>query len=147
MRIALSPQCSGFHFSTGGSFFSSASRAMSARLRPARSEGGGGIGMALGYGRGGSPTTLAAQPGRFYPAAMASEFDGPRTAIVTGGAKRIGSALCRALAADGWHLLIHCNRSLDEAEALAAELGNAAVVSANLAEIEAPARIVAALDG
>ncbi len=53
---------------------------------------------------------------------MAAEFEGARTAIVTGGARRIGAAIARALSADGWHLLIHCNRSLDEAEALAAEL-------------------------
>ena len=33
------------------------------------------------------------------------------TAIVTGGAKRIGAELVRALAADGWHVLIHYNRS------------------------------------
>jgi hypothetical protein len=33
MRIALSPQWLGFHFSTGGSLSASASRAMSARLR------------------------------------------------------------------------------------------------------------------
>jgi NAD(P)-dependent dehydrogenase (short-subunit alcohol dehydrogenase family) len=78
---------------------------------------------------------------------MASEFEGPRTAIVTGGAKRIGAALCRALAADGWHLLIHCNRSRAEAEALAAELGNSAVVAADLADPDAPSRILATLDG
>jgi NAD(P)-dependent dehydrogenase (short-subunit alcohol dehydrogenase family) len=78
---------------------------------------------------------------------MASEFEGPRTAIVTGGARRIGAELCRALAADGWHLLIHCHRSVAEAEALAAELGNAAIVAADLADADAPARIVAALDG
>jgi NAD(P)-dependent dehydrogenase (short-subunit alcohol dehydrogenase family) len=56
---------------------------------------------------------------------MTIEFQGPRTAIVTGGAKRIGAAIARALSADGWHLLIHCNTSKGEAEALAAELGNA----------------------
>ena len=78
---------------------------------------------------------------------MASEFEGARTAIVTGGAKRIGGALARALAQDGWHVLIHCNRSLDEAEALAAELGNAAVVQAELASPDAAERIMAALDG
>lgn len=77
---------------------------------------------------------------------MDSEFEGPRTAIVTGGAKRIGAAIARALAADGWHLLIHCNRSRGEAEALAAELGNAAVVTADLADPAAPATIFAALD-
>jgi NAD(P)-dependent dehydrogenase (short-subunit alcohol dehydrogenase family) len=78
---------------------------------------------------------------------MAAEFEGARTAIVTGGARRIGAAIARALAADGWHLLIHCNRSVEEAEALAAELGNARVVQAELAHADAAARIFAALDG
>lgn len=72
---------------------------------------------------------------------MSSEFEGPRTAIVTGGAKRIGAAIARALAADGWHLLVHCNNSVAEAEALAAELGNAAIVSAELADPVAAERI------
>jgi NAD(P)-dependent dehydrogenase (short-subunit alcohol dehydrogenase family) len=78
---------------------------------------------------------------------MASEFEGARTAIVTGGARRIGAALCRALAEDGWHLLIHCNRSIGEADALARELGDAAVVSADLASPDSATRIMAALDG
>lgn len=78
---------------------------------------------------------------------MASEFEGARTAIVTGGARRIGAALCRALAEDGWHLLIHCRRSIREAEALAAELGNAAVVGADLASPDATSQVMAALDG
>jgi NAD(P)-dependent dehydrogenase (short-subunit alcohol dehydrogenase family) len=78
---------------------------------------------------------------------MSGEFDGPRTAIVTGGAKRIGAAIARALAADGWHLLIHCNRSLAEAEALAAELGNARPVAAELASPDAASTIMAALEG
>jgi NAD(P)-dependent dehydrogenase (short-subunit alcohol dehydrogenase family) len=74
-------------------------------------------------------------------------MQGARTAIVTGGAKRIGAAIARALAADGWRLLIHCNRSVAEAEALAAELGNAKVVQAELADADAAERIFAALDG
>jgi NAD(P)-dependent dehydrogenase (short-subunit alcohol dehydrogenase family) len=78
---------------------------------------------------------------------MASEFEGPRTAIVTGGAKRIGAALCRALAEDGWHLLIHCNRSVAEAEALADELGNAAIVRADLASTDSAERVMAGLGG
>ena len=78
---------------------------------------------------------------------MASEFEGPRTAIVTGGAKRIGAALCRALAEDGWHLLIHCRRSTEEAEALARALGNAAVVAADLAAPDSARRVMAALEG
>ena len=76
-----------------------------------------------------------------------SEFEGPRTAIVTGGAKRIGAAICRALSEDGWHLLIHCNRSVAEAEALAAELPNARVASAELADPTAAAALFEALDG
>ena len=78
---------------------------------------------------------------------MPGEFEGPRTAIVTGGAKRIGGEISRALAADGWHVLIHCNRSRAEAEALAAELGSASVVAAELADPGAADTIVAALDG
>ena len=78
---------------------------------------------------------------------MASELVGPRTAIVTGGARRIGAELCRALAADGWHVLIHCNRSLAEAQALAAETGSASVVAADLADPHAAETIMAALDG
>jgi NAD(P)-dependent dehydrogenase (short-subunit alcohol dehydrogenase family) len=78
---------------------------------------------------------------------MRSEFEGPRTAVVTGGARRIGAALCRALAADGWHLLIHCHRSRAEADALAAELGDARVVEAELAETDAAQRVFAAAAG
>jgi NAD(P)-dependent dehydrogenase (short-subunit alcohol dehydrogenase family) len=78
---------------------------------------------------------------------MTAEFQGPRTAIVTGGAKRIGAAIVRALAEDGWHVLIHCNRSVAAAEALAAELGNARVVAAELADPAAAAAIMAGLDG
>jgi len=78
---------------------------------------------------------------------MDGEFEGPRTAIVTGGARRIGAALCRALSEDGWHLLIHCRESVDEAEQLAAELGNAACVSTDLAAPDAAATVMAGLDG
>jgi NAD(P)-dependent dehydrogenase (short-subunit alcohol dehydrogenase family) len=68
------------------------------------------------------------------------------TAIVTGGAKRIGAALVRALAADGWHVLVHYNRSRAEAEALAAEVGGSSV-QADLADPTAAEAVVAALDG
>ena len=68
------------------------------------------------------------------------------TAIVTGGAKRIGAALVRALAADGWHVLIHYHRSKAEAEALAAETGGS-TVRADLAEPGAAQTIIGALDG
>ena len=72
---------------------------------------------------------------------------GPATAIVTGGAKRIGAELVRALAADGWHVLIHYNRSRDEAEALAEEVGSATLVQAELADPGCADRIMAATDG
>jgi NAD(P)-dependent dehydrogenase (short-subunit alcohol dehydrogenase family) len=78
---------------------------------------------------------------------MSSEFEGPRTAIVTGGALRIGAAICRSLAARGWHLLIHCHTSRGEAEALAAELGNSKVVSADLADPAADEAVFRAADG
>jgi NAD(P)-dependent dehydrogenase (short-subunit alcohol dehydrogenase family) len=78
---------------------------------------------------------------------MPSDLSGPRTAIVTGGAKRIGAALCRALAADGWSLLIHCNTSRAEAERLASEIGDARVVAAELAAPDAADRVFAASRG
>jgi NAD(P)-dependent dehydrogenase (short-subunit alcohol dehydrogenase family) len=78
---------------------------------------------------------------------MAGEFEGPRTAIVTGGAKRIGAALCRALAADGWHLLIHCRDSNEDASELAGEIGNSEVVEADLARPDVAEAIFAAARG
>lgn len=76
---------------------------------------------------------------------MTPEFGSPRTALVTGGAKRIGAALVRALAADGWHVAIHCHNSRAAAEALAAEVGNAAVVAADLADWTASEGLIAAV--
>lgn len=70
-----------------------------------------------------------------------------QTAIVTGGAKRIGAALVRALAEDGWHVVIHCHQSRVEAEALAAEIGNAVVVVGDLADPGIGDIIVAAAVG
>jgi NAD(P)-dependent dehydrogenase (short-subunit alcohol dehydrogenase family) len=78
---------------------------------------------------------------------MSDEFSGARTAIVTGGAKRIGAALVRALAADGWHLLIHYNRSADEARELAREVGNAATVQADLAATDCAELVLGGLAG
>lgn len=82
---------------------------------------------------------------------MQSEFGPfetrPRTAIVTGGARRIGAAFVRALAEDGWHVLIHCRSSEQEAEAIAAELPNTRVIEAELADPDAAATILAATEG
>jgi NAD(P)-dependent dehydrogenase (short-subunit alcohol dehydrogenase family) len=77
---------------------------------------------------------------------MTPEFGSPRTAIVTGGARRIGCAMARALAADGWTVLIHYHSSATAAAALADELG-AKTISADLANPNAADAIIAALEG
>jgi len=45
-----------------------------------------------------------------------------RRALVTGGSGEIGAAICRSLAAQGAHVIVHANRNVDRAQALAAEL-------------------------
>lgn len=47
--------------------------------------------------------------------------------LITGGAKRIGAAIARAVAAGGHVPIIHYGRSRDEAAALADELGGACI--------------------
>jgi NAD(P)-dependent dehydrogenase (short-subunit alcohol dehydrogenase family) len=46
-----------------------------------------------------------------------------KSALVTGGARRVGAAICDALAARGWKLWVHYRNSPDEAEALARRIG------------------------
>ena len=70
-----------------------------------------------------------------------------QTAIVTGGARRIGAAIVRALAADGWHVVIHCNTSRAQADVIAADIGHATVVAADLADPDAGRIIVDAAGG
>lgn len=68
------------------------------------------------------------------------------TVLVTGGARRIGAAIARDLAAHGFAVAIHCNRSQDEARQLAAEIdaagGRAAVVQADLFDADAAAGLL-----
>ncbi|KQX20154.1 MULTISPECIES: SDR family oxidoreductase [unclassified Sphingomonas] len=78
---------------------------------------------------------------------MTPEFVPDRTAIVTGGARRIGAEIAIALADDGWDVLIHYRQSEEEARALAARLPRARTVQADLAEPDGAGRVIAALDG
>lgn len=48
-----------------------------------------------------------------------------RRALVTGGSGGIGAAICRAIAAQGVHVIVHANRSIERADALVAELARA----------------------
>jgi 3-oxoacyl-[acyl-carrier protein] reductase len=45
-----------------------------------------------------------------------------RRALVTGGSGEIGAAICRALAAQGAHVIVHANRNLETAQALVMEI-------------------------
>jgi len=72
-----------------------------------------------------------------------------RTALVTGGARRVGAAIVRALHAEGASVMIHCHRSLPEAERLAAELrseraGSAQAAALDLLDVAALPQLVAA---
>lgn len=51
----------------------------------------------------------------------------PRTVLVTGGARRLGAAIARAVAAAGDRVVLHYATSRDDAEALAEELSGACV--------------------
>lgn len=57
--------------------------------------------------------------------------------LVTGGARRVGAAICRSMHAAGANVMIHCRSSIHDARALQAELnlqrpGSAAMVQADL---------------
>ena len=65
-----------------------------------------------------------------------------KTALVTGGARRIGKAIVQTLHSAGYNVMIHCNRSLSEAEQLCALLNaqrdhSASVVVAELLDMDA----------
>jgi NAD(P)-dependent dehydrogenase (short-subunit alcohol dehydrogenase family) len=70
-----------------------------------------------------------------------------RVALVTGAANRLGAAMARALAADGWAVVIHHRGGHEDAVALVADIaaagGNAALVKADLAVRRQRAALVA----
>lgn len=72
----------------------------------------------------------------------------PRTALVTGSAKRLGRAIALDLARHGFAIALHSNRSTQEAEALAEEIrelgGRACAFQADLRDTKATAGLVPA---
>jgi NAD(P)-dependent dehydrogenase (short-subunit alcohol dehydrogenase family) len=72
----------------------------------------------------------------------------PRTALITGGARRIGAETARALARAGYGIVLHVNRSRNEAEQLAREIegrgGRAGIVQGDLADETAVAGLIPA---
>jgi len=61
-----------------------------------------------------------------------------KRALVTGGSGDIGAAVCRAIASQGVHVVVHANRRFERASALARELiavgGQASAVAFDLAD-------------
>ena len=72
-----------------------------------------------------------------------------RRALVTGGSGDIGSAICRQLAADGLHVIVHANTGRDRADALVAAIleagGRASVAVFDVADEQASAAAMAQL--
>lgn len=66
-----------------------------------------------------------------------------RSVLVTGGARRIGAAIVRHLAAQGYRVAIHCHDSEVDGQALAAELSDAVVVRGDLGEPDIGPRLIA----
>ena len=72
-----------------------------------------------------------------------------KRALVTGGSGSIGAAICRRLAADGHHVIVHANRSLEKAEAVVAAIreagGSAEAVAFDVTDRAATAAALAGL--
>ncbi|MHB1059350.1 MAG: 3-oxoacyl-ACP reductase FabG [Rhodanobacter sp.] len=70
-----------------------------------------------------------------------SDTSKPRRALVTGGSGELGGAICHALAAAGWHVVVHGHRSLARAEETAASIaaagGSAQAVAFDVTDAEA----------
>ena len=76
-----------------------------------------------------------------------SDIHSARRALVTGGSGELGGAICRALAAAGWHVIVHGHHSLSRAEETAAAIiadgGRAQAVAFDVTDAEV---VRAALD-
>jgi len=77
-----------------------------------------------------------------------SPADSSRVALITGAADRVGAAIARRLAGDGWTVVVHYRASADKAEAVAGDIraagGNAATIGADLADRTQRAGLLAA---
>ena len=68
--------------------------------------------------------------------------------LITGSAKRIGAAIARYFAEKGHAIVVHCNTSLKDAEALVASFPNPAshkIIQMDLTKPDAPARLIRSL--
>ena len=69
-----------------------------------------------------------------------------KSVLVTGGAKRIGGAIVENMAANGYAVAIHCNRSTEAANELAGNIekngGRAAVIQADLTNMDEVANLL-----
>lgn len=65
-------------------------------------------------------------------------------ALVTGSTSGIGAAIARRLSHDGYAVIVHSRSSVEAGQALAAELGNAAYLQADLAQEADRVRLVRA---
>lgn len=72
-----------------------------------------------------------------------------RRALVTGGSGAIGAAICRRLAADGMHVIIHANRNIVCAQNLCADIlansGSAEVVQFDVVDASATQAVLETL--
>jgi len=72
-----------------------------------------------------------------------------RRALVTGGSGDLGGAICRALAAQGAHVIVHANANLERAEAvrdaIVADGGSAEAVAFDVADGAATRAAIATL--
>ena len=74
----------------------------------------------------------------------------PKKILITGAAKRLGSHLATACIEDGWHVVLHCHQSQDDARALIAswqdrwgkDAVRAEIVTANLANADECAGLI-----